>query len=211
MRIEATRFADDTRNPSKLFFPSSGTTRKGVSSHNGAFCPAGATRLEEPFNGLDQRSKHSNKKKKQVRNRLALVELPPSAQPPPAHPPRSPLGSTVHRVLLPPSSPLCVPVFLLPPSRRTAAGTAAVCRCLPPISSPHLTSYPTPSPPTRLSCRPSGRDGRVPAGRRPASSALATSLRANTYFPRIPGQAEAPLGRRGPRGSGNSQVGRGGR
>lgn len=150
------------------------------------------------------------KKKKQVRNRLALVELPPSAHPRPR--PRWVQQFTVSSFL---PAALCVYLcfsYRRPVAPRQEPPPSAGASHL--LTSSHLVPNslpPPPRPPIRLSCRPSGRDGCVPAGRRPASSALATSLRANTYFPRIPGQAEAPLGRRGPRGSGNSQVGRGGR
>lgn len=209
MRIEATRFADDTRNPSTLFFPLLAQLAKAFRRTMELFVLRAPPALGEPFNGLDQRSKHSNNKK-QVRNRLALVELPPSAQPPPGHP-TPPAGFN--------SSP-CPPFSQRPFVCSCVSLTAVLShrgrnrrRLQVPaahlLTSSHLAPHPRPPPGFHAGCRVVAvvfrQDGV------PASSALATSLRANTYFPRIPGQAEAPLGRRGPRGSGNSQVGRGGR
>lgn len=102
---------------------------------------------------------------------------PTTTRPPP--PPRWVQQFTVSSFL-----PAALCVFLCFSYRRHVAPrqepppSAGAC-----CPSPQLISPRTPPPPsTRLSCRLSGRDGRVPAGRRPASSALATSLRANTLL-----------------------------
>lgn len=62
LRTEATRFADDTRNPSTLFFPLLAQLVKAFRRTMELFVLRAPPALEEPFNGLDQRSKHSNKK-----------------------------------------------------------------------------------------------------------------------------------------------------
>lgn len=110
-----------------------------------------------------------------------------NCHPPPNHHPATPppFPRWVQQFTVSSFLPAALCVFLCFSYRRHVAPrqepppSAGAC-----CPSPHLISPRTPPPPpsTRLSCRLSGRDGRVPAGRRPASSALATSLRANTYF-----------------------------
>lgn len=161
-----------------------------------SFLSSCATHLDKALYRPDQRSKRSNKKTGKT------PSFPPATRP-------SPLGSTVHHVLLSPRRKFvcsCVSLTAIPSHRsrdhRRLQVPAARSAYLP-VSS-HLAPPPPALPHPRLSCRPVGSWRSCSSRTRPAF-ALATSFHANTWFPCIPGQAEAT------RRNGNSQVGRGGR